>query len=44
MFAVSIQDINNNNFKKIIDKERKPISKKLRNFKKLETTQTFIKE
>jgi len=34
MFAVSIQDINNNNIKKVIDKESKPISKKLRNFKK----------
>jgi hypothetical protein len=32
MFAVSIQDINNNHIKKLIDKEKKPISKKLRNF------------
>jgi len=38
MFAISIQDINNKNVKKIIDKGIKPISKKLRNNGKLTYT------
>ena len=44
MLAVSIQDINNKNTKKIIDNSRKPISKKLRNIDKLASTSTFVKE